>query len=128
DRLPPICGRSEGVVPDPPDTLGLCMVHQKPSEAQVIASIGFWCAVSSPVFFVTMWFGVPYAVSVATLFGGLGLSTTGLVLYRRLTDRSRVRAAVGAIVSVVILPLFLLFDYELGRHDFSCWSSIFWSC
>lgn len=104
------------------------MVEEKPLEAQLFAAIGFGCAVSSPVFFVMMWVGVPYAVSVTTLFGGLGLSTTCLVLYRRLTNRSRVLAAVGAIVSVVIFPLFLLFDHELGRHDFSCWSSVFWGC
>ena len=30
----------------------LCVVDEKPIEAQVIASIGFWCAVSSPAFFV----------------------------------------------------------------------------
>lgn len=108
---------------------GAPIAEEKPFEAQLVASIGFGCAVGSPVLFVMIWFGAPsYIFSVAALFGGLGFSIAGLVRYRRLTGRSRGLAVTGAAVSVIIFPMFLLWDYEIGRQVFSCKHSIFWGC
>lgn len=95
---------------------------------EVLASVGLGCAAGSPVLFVLIWFGIPYEFSVTALFLGLGLSAASLMGFKRLGSRYRVRAVVGLSVAAFIFPFFLLFDYVLGSQDFSCSSSLFWSC
>ena len=95
---------------------------------ELAATVGFGLAVGSPVLFMLVWFGVPYQVSVGSLFVGLALSTASLAVIKRLRSGYLTLALIGLTVSVLIFPLFLLYDRELGRHDFSCWTSVFWGC
>ena len=95
---------------------------------EVMATGGLGCAASSPVLFVLVWFGIPYELSVAALFMGLGLSAASLMGFKRLGSRYRVRAVVGLSVAAFIFPFFLMVDYALGYNDFSCSGSLFWSC